>query len=125
MARSKGMFSGLEGQTRVSAILAGLGAFSAVALVYFVFSAFNAEDFAVRYAAGSLRFYAVIGATGAACLSSGIAFLISLGAAGEKRNSLSSVAWLAFFGSAACIAVALSTFAFFWLTKEAIILGQG
>lgn len=109
-----------EVQAKVGLLLAGIAGLCALALIASVFRSFDFNEFAALYVKKSLRFYIILGSFMIGGGASAIGFFVSLNSAGQKRNNLSNVAWIAFFVNAALIAVTLSVFVVFWFAKEAV-----
>jgi pilus assembly protein TadC len=109
-----------ETQAKVSLVLAVIGGLSALALVAFVFRRFDWGEFAAIYLAGSLRYYAILGAAAVAFITGVIGFFVALNSAGQKRNSLSNLAWATFFLHSAILLVTLCVFVVFWFAREPI-----
>lgn len=109
-----------ELQTKLGVIMAAVGTVCALVLCAGVLRRFSFTDFAAYYVAGSLRFYGILGAAFVAGVASTIGFFVSLNAAGQKRNRLSSLAWKMFFVNAVLITITLCVFFVFWRAKEEV-----
>ena len=85
-----------------------------------VFYNFDFEEFTARYAAGSLRFFVILGSTALGIAASAIGFFVALNSAGQKRNRLSGLAWTAFFANAVAGTVTVCVLVIFWCAKEQV-----
>ncbi len=118
---SKAKANPYERNAKLSVGLAALGGLAALAAMAMVLQNLHTEpSFEVRYAAGSKRFMAILGATAVALLAGTIGFFTGLSSAGHKRNKLSHLSWTGFFSNAGVLTIAMSVFVFFWLAKEKV-----
>ncbi len=110
-----------ELQAKWSLLLAIIGGLSCLLLTVGVFWRFDFGEFAAFYREGSPRFFVIIATTLLSLLASGIGFFVALNSAGQKRNTLSGLAWKTFFVHAIVITVTLCVFVIFFFAKEAVI----
>ncbi len=116
MARRRNRY---ELMTRVSLILAGLGWVMFLAAAAALFTRFNWHEFEIVLEWGGKRFLLILGASGVAITASAVGFFTALGSI-HRLNPQQKLAWISFAVNAALLALSLSEFLFFWLTKEPI-----
>lgn len=109
-----------ETQAKLATLMAAIGALCVLVLIVGVFHRFDFGEFTVLYKAGSLRYYGILGATLLGVGTGAIGFFVGLNSAGQQRNSLSKLAWFAFFSSAGVILMTLCLFVVFWFAKESV-----
>ncbi|MBU0617743.1 MAG: hypothetical protein KKI02_08500 [Planctomycetes bacterium] len=110
-----------ELQAKWSLLLAIAAGLSTLLLILGVLRHFSFADFAAYYVKNSLRFYGIIATTLFSLTASGIGFFLALNSAGQRRNTLSGLAWKVFFIHALIITVTACVFiAFFWAKEEVI-----
>ena len=107
-----------EARTKMSALLAAIGALCTIVLLVGVLRHADLKEFVILYRQSSIRFFAILGSflVGWGCAVVG--FFLAHNAAGEKRNSLSGLAWQMFFVNALIVLVTMCTFVIFWFAKE-------
>lgn len=106
-----------EAQSKLGVALAGVSGLCALAAAAMVVQAFDWTEFETVMRQNGTRFFAILGAVVLAMLAGAVGFLVSFNSAGQKRNSLSRLAWTGFFANAAVITLTMWVFVFFWFTK--------
>lgn len=110
-----------ELQAKWSLLLAIAAGLSTLVLILGVFRYFSFSDFAAYYVKNSLRLYGIIATALFSLAASGIGFFVALNSAGQKRNTLSGLAWKTFFIHALIIAVTLCVIIVFFFAREEVI----
>lgn len=120
MARRK-LINTYENQSKLSVLLAIVGALGTVGAAGLLARNFtDLETFWVAYRPSSMWLPAMGGSLLLALIASGIGFLVGFGSAGQRRNTLSGVAWLGFFLNAGVLVLALCAAVFFYFTRHKI-----
>ena len=110
-----------EVQARWSLLLAVIGGLCALALIASIFRYFDFSQFAAYYKKDSPRFYAIIVSSLLGLAASGIGFFVALNSAGQRRNTLSGLAWKTFFVHALIITVTVCMMLIFLFAREEVI----
>lgn len=108
-----------EKLTRLSWMLAGVSLVCVLTAAVGIFQKFNWSDFEIVLKTGGLRFLGIVGASGVAIVSAALGFYFAFQAI-HRLNPNVRQAWTGFAINALLLALALSQFVFFWLTKETI-----
>lgn len=107
-----------ERQAQLSVVLAVLAAAACLVAVYFIGKNFHFDTFETFYTTKrGIGFFAILGGVGAAMAAGVVGAFFAFNSAGQRRNKKSGLSWLGFFLNAGVLALALSAFVFFWLTK--------
>lgn len=111
-----------EDQARLSVIMAVLGCLAALAVLGLLAWKFDRSTFFVPYnARGPFLSLVGVGLVGGV-LVAGIGFFVALNSAGQRRNTLSAVAWKAFFANALVLTVLISSAIFLYFTRYPITI---
>ncbi|MBI5864439.1 MAG: hypothetical protein HZB38_08025 [Planctomycetes bacterium] len=109
-----------EKQAVLSVAAASIGILAVLGALTLILRSFKWTEFTVTMGAQGKAYPLTLGCILLACLAGGIGALAGFVSAGQRRNSKSGVSWMGFFLSAGVIALALSTFLFFWFSKEIV-----
>ena len=110
-----------EVQARVGLAVAAVAALGALALLFLLFfrGNYKPDVGAIIFRQGSMYGPMIYALTAATLLCSGIAVALGANSAGQKRNSVPRLSWLAFFIGAGALSVTIILFAAFWMYKLA------
>ncbi|MEW6252359.1 MAG: hypothetical protein AB1716_17105 [Planctomycetota bacterium] len=110
-----------EDQAKLSFYLGLLGLAAVAGVMFLLFRNFDLTTFYVSYDP-KRSFLPVLGAGMLVGLvAAGVGFFMSLNSAGQKRNTLSRLAWQAFFLNAIVITCLLSAGLFFMFTRYQVV----
>lgn len=109
-----------ETQAKLGLLLAVIGGLCALTLTACVFRHFDFQEFAALYVGGSPRFFLILASFLVGGIAGAIGFFVSLNSAGQRRNRLSSLAWITFFANSAVILVTLCVFVIFVFAREKV-----
>jgi hypothetical protein len=111
-----------EDQAKLSVALGVLGALAAAALVALLVWKFDHVTFFVTYNSQG-PFLPIFGLGFLGGLATGVTgFFVGLHSAGQRRNTLSSLAWQGFFLNALVLTIVVSAAAFFFFTRNSVAI---
>lgn len=104
-----------ESQAKFSVVIGVLAAGALFATTFLILQRFDFESFTIPMR--RTRFFVILGGIAVALALAFTGFMVGFNSAGQKRNKQSRLSWMGFFLNAAAMALALSAFVFFWMTK--------
>jgi len=108
----------------LSLVLGSVAAVCALAVTGGVLTAFRPADFETVMRNGGLRHLAILGSTFVSVACAAVGFFVSLNSI-HRLNKKTNVSWTAFFVCAGALALVLSSFVFFWFTKDLLRITGG